>query len=107
MNKLFYNSLISKLMPLILVFSISICGTFAVGKPLKIEINKETIEPLPLALPSFVAENNLLELAENLTSVIFGDLQGTGLFKIIEDRTRVFEITNFNNPIRFGGRGLI
>ena len=101
MKKLFYNSLISKIMPLILALSISLCGSLAVGKPLKIEINKGIIEPLPLALPSFVAENNLSEIAENLTSVIIGDLQGTGLFKIIEDRTLIFEITNFNNPIRF------
>jgi len=101
MKKLFCNSLISKIMPLILALSISLCGSLAVGKPLKIEINKGIIEPLPLALPSFVAENNLSEIAENLTSVIIGDLQGTGLFKIIEDRTLIFEITNFNNPIRF------
>ena len=101
MKKLFCNSLISKIMPLILALSISLCGSLAVGKPLKIEINKGIIEPLPLALPSFVAENNLSEIAENLTSVIIGDLQGTGLFKIIEDRTIIFEITNFNNPIRF------
>ena len=102
MKKLFNNSLILKIIPLILSLSLVFCGTLALGQPLKIEINKGIIEPLPLALPSFVAENNLSEIGENLTSVIIDDLYGTGLFKIIEDRTQAYEITNFNDPIRFG-----
>ena len=54
------------------------------GGPLRIEITDGVIEPLPIAVPDFIAKNAGAEqYAHDIARVIAADLSGTGLFREI------------------------
>ena len=58
--------------------------------PLRIEITEGVIEPLPFAVPDFVAENGAAsQLAQDIARVIASDLAGTGLFREIPALARL------------------
>ena len=70
--------------------------------PLRIEITDGVIEPLPYAVPNFVAETSgATELAANLARVVADDLNGTGLFREIPATAHISQITNFSSPVQF------
>ncbi|WP_317057253.1 Tol-Pal system beta propeller repeat protein TolB [Roseovarius rhodophyticola] len=70
--------------------------------PLRIEITEGVIEPLPYAVPVFVADNAAAaQHAQNITQVIAADLSGTGLFREIPASAHIGRITNFASPIQF------
>ncbi|MDR6263952.1 Tol-Pal system beta propeller repeat protein TolB [Roseobacter sp. N2S] len=70
--------------------------------PLRIEITEGIIEPMPIAVPVFVAENAGAEaFAQQLTDVITSDLVGTGLFRAIPASAHIGTITNFNAPAQY------
>jgi TolB protein len=53
-------------------------GGILSATPLRIEITQGVIEPMPFAVPVFIAETpNTVEVARNLTSVVRNDLTGT------------------------------
>ncbi|RUS63159.1 Tol-Pal system protein TolB [Pseudorhodobacter sp. E13] len=71
--------------------------------PLRIEIVEGVIEPLPFAVPDFVAENGAAgEYAKNLARVIASDLSGTGLFREIPASAHVGRISSFDAPVAYG-----
>ncbi len=70
--------------------------------PLRIEITEGVIEPLPFAVPGFVAEGPAgAEVAGQLTRVIAADLSGTGLFREIPADAHISAITDFNAPVAY------
>lgn len=70
--------------------------------PLRIEITDGVIEPLPYAVPNFVAETSgASEMAANLARVVADDLNGTGLFREIPATAHISQITNFSSPVQF------
>ena len=70
--------------------------------PLRIEITEGVIEPLPFAVPAFVAESASAKgLSEDLAAVIVADLTGTALFREIPRSAQISRITNFDSPIQF------
>ncbi|WP_434613810.1 Tol-Pal system beta propeller repeat protein TolB [Tabrizicola sp. M-4] len=70
--------------------------------PLRITITDGVIEPLPFAVPSFVAENGAAgEFAANITRVIASDLEGTGLFREIPAAAHIAQVTSFDAPVSF------
>ncbi len=70
--------------------------------PLRIVIEDGVIEPLPFAMPTFVAENpGAAEVAANITQVIAGDLIGTGLFREIPPSAFISQVTNFEAPVAY------
>ncbi|WP_293573354.1 Tol-Pal system beta propeller repeat protein TolB [Phaeobacter sp.] len=70
--------------------------------PLRIEITDGVIEPLPYAVPDFVAETPAAaELAREMSRVIAADLSGTGLFREIPASAQIAKINNFDAPISF------
>lgn len=74
----------------------------AQGSPLRIEITEGVIEPLPFAVPSFVAENSGgSRYAEDIARVVASDLAGTGLFREIPASAFISQITSFDAPIRY------
>ena len=67
--------------------------------PLRIEITEGVIEPLPLAIPTFVAESPAAaEAARILTEVVASDLVGTGLFRRIPEEAFISRFTSFVAP---------
>ncbi|MBR9862279.1 MAG: Tol-Pal system protein TolB [Rhodobacteraceae bacterium] len=70
--------------------------------PLRIEITEGVIEPMPIAIPTFVAENAAAQsFAQQLTDVVTADLVNTGLFRAIPASAHIGTISNFNAPAQF------
>ncbi|MDC0738780.1 Tol-Pal system beta propeller repeat protein TolB [Cognatishimia sp. SS12] len=70
--------------------------------PLRIEITDGVIEPLPYAVPAFVAETgNAAQIAQDIARVVAADLSGTGLFREIPKEAFISNITNFAAPVQF------
>ncbi|AHM04232.1 tolB protein precursor [Roseibacterium elongatum DSM 19469] len=70
--------------------------------PLRLEITEGVIEPLPFALPQFIAENGAAgDVAADITRVIAADLRGTGLFRQIPPDAYISTVTNFASPVQY------
>ena len=70
--------------------------------PLRIEITDGVVEPLPYAVPHFVAEGGAAGgFAKQLAEVVASDLSGTGLFREIPEKAHIAKITSFSAPVQF------
>lgn len=70
--------------------------------PLRIEITDGVIEPLPIAIPDFVAESPAAaEMAQQIARVVASDLVGTGLFREIPKDAFISRITSFDSPVQY------
>ncbi len=70
--------------------------------PLRIEITEGVIEPMPYAVPAFVAEDSAAQAyAEELSRVVAADLTGTGLFREIPREAHISSISSFAAPVAF------
>ncbi len=87
-----------------LLMGVMVLGSMAMAQsgPLRIEITDGVVEPLPYAVPEFVAESSgANQLAADLSRVIAEDLSGTGLFREIPEKAHISQITNFSSPVQF------
>ncbi|MEZ5716856.1 MAG: Tol-Pal system beta propeller repeat protein TolB, partial [Paracoccaceae bacterium] len=74
----------------------------ALAEPLRIEVNDPTSEPMPYAVPDFVAETaGSAELAAQIARLVAEDLNGTGLFREIGKEAFISQITSFSSPVQF------
>ena len=91
------------ILALLLTFGSGIAApALAQSGPLRIEITEGVIEPLPFAVPDFVAENGgANEHARNIARVVASDLAGTGLFREIPASAHVGKVTSFDAPIAY------
>jgi TolB protein len=70
--------------------------------PLRITITDGVIEPLPFAIPEFIAENAAAaDHARNISRVIAADLAGTGLFREVPPEAFISRITSFDAPVAY------
>jgi TolB protein len=70
--------------------------------PLRIEITEGVVEPLPYAVPDFVAESaGASQLAQQIARVVAEDLTGTGLFREVPREAHISQITSFGSPVQF------
>ena len=70
--------------------------------PLRIEITEGVIEPLPFALPEFIAGNSAAtDAASDITRVIAADLAGTGLFREVPRSAHISTVTSFDSPVQW------
>ncbi len=69
---------------------------------LRIELDNPRVEPVPLAIPSFVAENGAAqEYAAQIAQVVAADLVGTGLFRQVSQDAFISNITSFDAPVQY------
>ncbi|WP_238381128.1 Tol-Pal system beta propeller repeat protein TolB [Alkalilacustris brevis] len=67
--------------------------------PLRIEITEGVIEPVPFALPDFIAENGpAQEYAAPIGRVVVSNLVNTGLFREIPREAHLTRVTSFDAP---------
>jgi TolB protein len=67
-----------------------------------IRITEGVIEPLPLALPMFVAETEATAaVARDITRLVVADLVGTGLFREIPQSAHIGRIISFDAPLQY------
>jgi len=73
---------------------------FAQSGPLRIEITEGVIEPVPVAVPAFVAETaSAQQYAGELARIVAGNLSGTGLFREIPASAHIARISSFDAPV--------
>jgi len=94
--------------PLFLFFALAMLSLFAAPQamaqsgPLRIEITEGVIEPLPFAVPDFIAENAGADrYARDIARVIASDLAGTGLFREIPAQAHISRVTSFDAPVAY------
>ena len=70
--------------------------------PLRIEITEGVIEPLPFAVPDFVAETGgATDYAREIARVIAANLSNTGLFREIPASAHIARVSSFDAPISY------
>jgi TolB protein len=70
---------------------------------LVIDLNKPNPQPLPIAIPAFVGGNpNEAQLGRDVAGVVAADLERSGLFRPLDSKAFIENITNTNAPPRFG-----
>ena len=92
-------------MKILQIFTILLTGLAALpaaAEPLRIVIDEGVNEPLPVAVPRFVAETPGAEdIARQLAEIVAADLAGSGLFRDIPEDAFISQITSFDSPIQF------
>jgi TolB protein len=68
----------------------------------EIDITKANVEPLPIAIPSFVGSGGQADIARKIASVVEADLKRSGLFAPIDHGAFIEKISNPDNTPRFG-----
>lgn len=68
----------------------------------EIDITQGQIEPIPIALPAFVAEGSDPKLAEDMSGVIAADLKRSGLFRPLDPASFIQTNMSVNTTPRFG-----
>ena len=71
------------------LFIISIFPSISFSQNLVVDITEGNVEPLPIALQSFVSKGNAGDLGENILRVISNDLVSTGLFNVIDKQAYI------------------
>ena len=70
--------------------------------PLRIEITQGVIEPLPFAIPAFVAETAGADaVANDITRLVSADLTGTGLFREIPASAHISTVSTFAQSVAY------
>jgi TolB protein len=87
---------------IVLGLVLTIAATLQANAQLVINIDDPIIEPMPFAVPNFVAENgDAGEYAANISRVIAADLAGTGLFREIPAEAHISSVTSFDAPVAY------
>ena len=69
---------------------------------IELNFNNPVIEPLPYAVPDFIAENAGADrLARDIARVVADDLTGTGLFREIPAEAFIGRVTSFDAPVTY------
>jgi TolB protein len=70
--------------------------------PLRITITDGVIEPMPFAVPTFVARNPAAQsLAQDITRVISSDLVNTGLFREIPRDAHIARVSSIDSSVQW------
>lgn len=70
---------------------------------LQIDITRGNVDPLPIAIPEFVGVAPTADVVgKDLSGVLKGNLERSGLFRPIEDRAHIEDIKDINVRPRFG-----
>ena len=89
------------LLALVLAFAAPAPGSAQTG-PLRIEITEGVIEPIPIAIPTFIAENaGAQQYAAEITRVVAANLVNTGLFREIGEQAFISRVASFDAPVQY------
>ena len=89
------------LLALLLGVTVLAAPTLAQNAPPRIVIGPGVIEPMPIAVPTFIDEGGAGEYAREITRVVISDLTGTGFFRTIGEEAYISRITSFDGGIAF------
>ncbi|MGL4279570.1 MAG: Tol-Pal system protein TolB, partial [Albidovulum sp.] len=86
---------------LLAALAVALAAPALAQDPPRIVITDGVIEPMPIAVPSFVDEGGAGEYARELSRVVVSDLVGTGLFREIPEDAHISQITSFDGGVAF------
>ena len=70
--------------------------------PLRVVITQPNIQPIPLAIPTFLAETpDAQAYADEITRLVAEDLVGTGLFREVPPEAFIARVTSFDGPVQY------
>ena len=73
------------------------------GAALQVDITGGQVEPMPIALPQFLAASaEVAQTGLDITQVISSNLESSGLFRPLPPQSFIEQITNFAREPRFG-----
>ena len=100
-----FSNLAARLSAVVLLaFAVSPAATPAAAQtgPLRIEVTEGVIEPMPFAVPDFIAENSGgQQYASQLARVVAANLSNTGLFREIPASAHIGRITSFESAVQY------
>ncbi len=71
-------------------------------EPLRLEFTDPNFNPMPMAIPTFVAENpGAADFARDLTRLVAADLTGTGLFREIDESAHIARVSSFDAAVSY------
>lgn len=77
-----------------LFFVFIFCGYIEAYGVLKIDINQGNVEPMPIAIGEFAADNKKMQkIAKEMLEVIANNLQNSGFFDIIDSKAFIEDLT--------------
>ncbi len=69
---------------------------------LRVDVNKGTVNPIPIAITDFVAKDaSGREFSNSIPQVIASDLSSTGLFRLVDPRSFIQDSASMQTQIRF------
>lgn len=87
---------------LAVVIAGAVSPAVAQNGPLRITINQGVTEPVPMAVPTFVAETpDAAKYAEDISRLVAADLVNTGLFREIPQTAFISRVTSFDSPVQY------
>ncbi len=96
------KQVVASLLAVLIMAVIAPSVVLAQNGPLRIEITEGVIEPLPYAVPDFVAESaGARDMAQQIARVVADDLTGSGLFREVPREAHISQITSFGSPVQF------
>jgi TolB protein len=67
----------------------------------RIIIDKPVIEPMKIAVPTFIDEGGAGDYAREISRVVISDLEGTGFFSNIGEEAYISRISSFDGGVAF------
>ena len=89
------------LLALTLGLAVMGAGPVLAQEPPRIVIGPGVIEPMPIAVPTFIDEGGAGDYAAAISGVVISDLEGTGFFRTIPEAAQIGRITSFDGGIAF------
>jgi TolB protein len=75
---------------------------------LKVDVNQGNIQPLPIAIPDFVAASpGDVAAGQNIAKVVRADLERSGLFRPLDPKSFIDKVTNINIAPNFSNWRII
>jgi TolB protein len=69
---------------------------------LQVNVNQGNVQPLPIAIPDFLAQGGDVAAGQNIAGVVRTDLERSGLFKPLDPKSFVEQVKDINVPPNFG-----
>lgn len=95
-------NVVKKMAAAVLAVALMVQVADAQQGPLRLRFTDGVIEPMPFAVPGFVAESgNAADAARNITGLIAQNLSNTGLFREIPASAHISKVTSFDAPLQY------
>ena len=89
------------LMVLALGVGMQVATPVLAQEPPRIVIGSAVIEPMPIAVPTFIDEGGAGDYAREISRVVISDLEGTGFFRNIGEEAHISKVTSFDGGVAF------